>query len=109
TVSARLLKIRLIQLTYSPPLLCNRKPPSLGGSWLVHGEVVFASEICDVGIQKRRVAVNPRLAGFLVRCNVVVCVHAGRRVRHAPPEQAIMAAEDNQLVLEQRSGLLHWS
>src|SRR5690606_6601895 len=69
----------------------RRKPPSRGRfpSWLVHGKVVFASQIGNIGVQERRVAVDSRPRRLLVRCNVVVRVHPGRRVGDTPAKQAV--------------------
>src|SRR5690606_24055564 len=59
-----------------------RKPPWVGRlpSWLVHGKVVFAPDVCHIGIQDRAIAVNSGPTGPLIRRHVIVRIHPGRRV-----------------------------
>src|SRR5690606_17156514 len=87
----------------------RRKPPSRGRlpSWLVHGKVVFASQIGNIGVQERRVAVDSRPRRLLVRCNVVIRVHPGRRVGDTPAKQAVVPAEYDLAVSKQHPSLLH--
>src|SRR5690606_28664887 len=86
-----------------------RKPPSKGRlpSWLVHGKVVFAPEVCHIGIQERGIAVNSGPTGPLIRRHVIVRIHPGRRVRNAPPKKAVVPAEHDLPISKQRPGFFH--
>src|SRR5690606_21648442 len=76
-------------------------------SGLIDSEVVLTPQVRHIGVQKRRVAVDPRPTGPLIWRHIVVRIHPGRRVRNAPPKKAVVPAEHDLPISKQRPGFFH--